>query len=836
MLGPAYVRRGTLIRNKGLILSQDRTIAHAWDRIRHNGRRAFLVADAVGRGKSYMALGIAMGFWRAARKATFRVAVLAPTRELSSAWMKKLAEGHDRSRFADLVRVIDGRAPTDARDYFGAYLPEFRRGAAQAVVYSVRTRYEAKRLWHATRTPELADRLKRRKRIKRIEVVVTSPRFLTRPKDSAVWRRWCERVDVVIADEAYGFRNDFTAYGRLMRPDRGTKGKVFRHRPWLVALSATLLSKDMQDTRDVVSVLIDWGPRGKGTEKQHAALQEACRQYRASLDTALQTQGRDVGAYNRASLALIRVLRRYMSRLPTLRNRAYERWLTHQRDYARAPIPAVRNFPFAQPAVNYEAVAARLDDQGLERDLTRFLAEASRNGQDRTPATLRSWRRLTEIEGTKRNGGPPWPKPDALGRWLGAHIEAIWRTPDKQPRFKVVVYCHHVDTAKVLARGLAGEGRGHRRRPGVVETELRRAWKHLAAQERALFSGFYTRRTASFDAALDAAGISRALLKDLPTRNATLLVAALLNARGEVSERAKAAAFIRTLSTWRPAPKDPPVLRVLQRIVPLRTRVLETLHLGRLARWASSLPAADKKRRAVGWFIFNNTRVRDALAELPLDPRLAGITRRIGRVDMRTTDAARLAEAIADRLYDDRSVRRLLRRWNRDVSLVARAKEREDLERFREHRTSSVVEVLTGENPERRNAVSQDFLSPGSPFVLVLTNVCSMGIDLHHYCWDVVHYSPSWTPSEFEQKSGRIDRPRPRVLRDSLRLGDERHSSAIRVHHFLWPFTYDERVFRRMNARGHLSERLLSSKLVREADDKTAEAFRRLKPLALSPA
>jgi hypothetical protein len=764
-----------------------------------------------------------MGFWRAARKSTFRLVILAPTRELSSAWMKKLADVHDDRSFSELARVIDGRARADARDYFGAYVPEFRQGTAHAVVVSVRTRHEAKRVRRAARAPELAARLNRRKRIKRIEVLVTSPRFLTKPNDSARWRLWCKRADVVIADEAYGFRNEFTAYGGLMRPDHGVKGRLFRHRPWLIALSATLLSKDMRDTRDVVSAVINWGLRGRARDRRREALQEACRQYTASLDSALRATVPEVGTYNRASLALSRVLGRYMSRLPTLKNRTYERWLTHQREYSRSPIPAVRNFPFARPAVDYEDVAGGLNDQGLERDLTRFLAEASING--RGPTTLRSWRRLTEIEGARRNGAQPWPKPDALRRWLAAHIEALLRTPGKQPRFKVAIYCHHVDTAKMLARHLSG----------AVETELRHAWKKLAAQEPALFSGFYTRRKANLDAALDGAGISRTVLKDLPTKNATLLVAALLNARAESSEAQKVAAFISTLSTWRPAPKDPPVLRVLQRTVALRTKILETLQLGRLAAWASSLPMADKRRRAIGWFVFNNRRVRGALAGLQLEPALEEITRRVARFDMRTTDAARLAQAVADRLHDDRGVRSLLRRWNRDISAIARTKEREDLDRFREHRTSSIVEVLTGENPERRNAVSQDFLTPGNPFVLVLTNVCSMGVDLHHYCWDVIHYSPSWTPSEFEQKSGRIDRPRPRILRNFLRLGDERSSSAIRVHHFLWPFTYDERVFRRMNARGHLSERLLSSKLVREADDKTAEAFRRLKPLSLAP-
>jgi hypothetical protein len=111
-----------------------------------------------------------------------------------------------------------------------------------------------------------------------------------------------------------------------------------------------------------------------------------------------------------------------------------------------------------------------------------------------------------------------------------------------------------------------------------------------------------------------------------------------------------------------------------------------------------------------------------------------------------------------------------------------------------------------------------------------------MGVDLHNHCWDVLHYSPSWTPSDFEQKSGRIDRPRPQALRRMLNLGAVRQSSAIRVHHLIWPFTYDERVLRRMNLRGHMAERLLSSKVVREATDKDAAVFEKLPPLSLSPA
>src|ERR1051325_6933677 len=176
--GPAYVAGGRLIRDRQLIRAQDRTIRHAWKRIRGNGSRAFLIADAVGRGKSYMALGVAMGFWRLSGKSTFRIVVIAPTRELSSAWMKKLAEGRESGPFSDIFRIVEGRPRRQAQDYFAAYVNEFRKQRAVATVFSIRTRRDSRRVQRAMKTPELAERLRRRRGIRRIEVLVTSPRFL----------------------------------------------------------------------------------------------------------------------------------------------------------------------------------------------------------------------------------------------------------------------------------------------------------------------------------------------------------------------------------------------------------------------------------------------------------------------------------------------------------------------------------------------------------------------------------------------------------------------------------------------------------------------------------
>src|SRR5262249_32679691 len=144
---------------------------------------------------------------------------------------------------------------------FAAYVPEFSNRQAQAVIYSLRTRHDARKARRAERDPKLAEQLRNRKRIRQIEVLIASPRFLNSKFGDSRWRKWTRQADVIIADEAYGIRNGNTVYGDLMRPGTGSKKHVFRHRPWLIALSATLLSKDMRDMRDVMSALIEWRHR-----------------------------------------------------------------------------------------------------------------------------------------------------------------------------------------------------------------------------------------------------------------------------------------------------------------------------------------------------------------------------------------------------------------------------------------------------------------------------------------------------------------------------------------------------------------------------------------------
>lgn len=150
------------------------------------------------------------------------------------------------------------------------------------------------------------------------------------------------------------------------------------------------------------------------------------------------------------------------------------------------------------------------------------------------------------------------------------------------------------------------------------------------------------------------------------------------------------------------------------------------------------------------------------------------------------------------------------------------------------------VAVQTGGDVKKRSAVTSRFLTPGNPMVLVLTNICTVGVDLHEYCWDVVHYTPSWTPHDLEQKTGRIDRPRnKKELMKRFAVASYKVAHKIRVHHLVWPFTYDERVLSRVHLRSQFSERLLSVKsqaaIEEHVADRSEVKIEAFKPLDLAP-
>jgi hypothetical protein len=56
----------------------------------------------------------------------------------------------------------------------------------------------------------------------------------------------------------------------------------------------------------------------------------------------------------------------------------------------------------------------------------------------------------------------------------------------------------------------------------------------------------------------------------------------------------------------------------------------------------------------------------------------------------------------------------------------------------------------------RKTAIQ--FRMPGYPYVLIATDILKEGEDLHSYCKNIYHYGIAWSPSDMEQRTGRVDR------------------------------------------------------------------------------
>jgi hypothetical protein len=66
-----------------------------------------------------------------------------------------------------------------------------------------------------------------------------------------------------------------------------------------------------------------------------------------------------------------------------------------------------------------------------------------------------------------------------------------------------------------------------------------------------------------------------------------------------------------------------------------------------------------------------------------------------------------------------------------------------------------------------------------------------------------------------------------------LAIGDPRLRDRIRVHHLIWPFTYDERILSRLNVRAQAAERLLGAKDGHDSADDRAARLNKFRPLIL---
>ncbi|WP_153818479.1 DEAD/DEAH box helicase [Polyangium spumosum] len=103
---------------------------------------------------------------------------------------------------------------------------------------------------------------------------------------------------------------------------------------------------------------------------------------------------------------------------------------------------------------------------------------------------------------------------------------------------------------------------------------------------------------------------------------------------------------------------------------------------------------------------------------------------------------------------------------------------------------------------ENRDARRENFNRPYAPLVLLVSRVGEEGIDLQAHTRYVLHYDVEWNPAKMEQREGRVDRK-----------GRKTESEGpVEVHFFLLKDTYEERIFHTVMQRDAWFQVLIGSK------------------------
>ncbi len=106
-------------------------------------------------------------------------------------------------------------------------------------------------------------------------------------------------------------------------------------------------------------------------------------------------------------------------------------------------------------------------------------------------------------------------------------------------------------------------------------------------------------------------------------------------------------------------------------------------------------------------------------------------------------------------------------------------------------------ETSVADREQRRD----NFNRPYSPILLLVSRVGEEGIDLQAHTRYVLHYDVEWNPARMEQREGRVDRE-----------GRRRPGDSVEVQFFLLKETYEERVFHTVMQRNAWFEILIGSK------------------------
>jgi DEAD/DEAH box helicase:helicase len=89
---------------------------------------------------------------------------------------------------------------------------------------------------------------------------------------------------------------------------------------------------------------------------------------------------------------------------------------------------------------------------------------------------------------------------------------------------------------------------------------------------------------------------------------------------------------------------------------------------------------------------------------------------------------------------------------------------------------------------ERATGIREAFNSPFKPFVLATTSIGQEGLDFHWYCRKVMHWNLPNNPIDFEQREGRVNRYRGKVVRQ--RVAEKYHADVANTNK-LWDTLFE---------------------------------------------
>lgn len=183
------------------------------------------------------------------------------------------------------------------------------------------------------------------------------------------------------------------------------------------------------------------------------------------------------------------------------------------------------------------------------------------------------------------------------------------------------------------------------------------------------------------------------------------------------------------------------------------------------------------------------------------------VMRRVGEPLTRT-----IRRIVDDYLDDDPADRTASKEENRDRA-------RRELGRIASILGApDLVGRFDGETAETdRELRRENFNRPYAPLVLLVSRVGEEGIDLQQHTRYVLHYDVEWNPAKMEQREGRVDRE------------GRRSGGAVQVQFFLLKDTYEERVFHTVMERDAWFQILIGSRrqeLAKGIDDDDGETLR----------